>query len=145
MKHSLVSLSIIGAMAAAMAFAQTNAPGPAHFRSPVARQLMTELNLSSTQKQQAKSIFQNTRQQSQPLAQQLKQDRQSLSAAIQSANNAQIQQLSSAMGNLQGQLLAIRSNGRAKFFAMLTPDQKATATAFEQKVHEVLGGRGGRG
>ena len=142
MKHTFVSLSIAGAMAAAMAFAQTNAPAAAHFRSPISRHLMQELNLSATQKQQAKTIFQNSRQQAQPVAQQLKQDRQSLSAAIQSGNTAQIQQLSTAMGALQGQLLAIRSNGRAQFFAMLTPDQKTTATAFQQKVHEVLGGRG---
>ena len=141
MKHSFVSLSIIGAMAAVMAFAQTNAPAPAHFRSPVARQLMKELNLSATQKQQAKTIFQNTRQQAQPLAQQLKQNRQSLNAAVQSGNSAQIQQISTAMGTLQGQLLAIRSNGRAQFFALLTPDQKSTAAAFQQKAHEVLGGR----
>jgi periplasmic protein CpxP/Spy len=129
-------------MAAAMAIAQTNAPAPAPLRARVTRHLIQSLNLSATQRQQAKTIFQNTRQQSQPLAQQLKQDRQSLSAAIQAGNTAQIQQLSTSMGTLEGQVLALRSNGKAQFFALLTPDQKAQAAAFEQKAHEVLGGRG---
>jgi Spy/CpxP family protein refolding chaperone len=142
MKRSLLSLTVISVMAAAMAIAQTNAPAPAPLRARISRQLMLSLNLSATQKQQTKTIFQNARQQAQPLAQQLKQDRQSMSAAIQAGNTAQIQQLSTTMGTLQGQMLAIRSTGRAQFYALLTPDQKAQAAAFEQKAHEVLGGRG---
>jgi Spy/CpxP family protein refolding chaperone len=69
----------------------------------------------------------------QPLAQQLRQDRQSLRAAIQAGNTGQIQQLSTAMGTLQGQMIAIRSAGRAQFYALLTPDQKAKVPQFQPK------------
>ena len=95
--------------------------------------MIQALNLTAAQKQQAKSIFQNTRQQVQPLRQQLIQDRQSLKAAIQSNDTAQIQQISTAMGTLRGQVIGVRSAGRAQFYAMLTPDQKAKAAQFAPK------------
>ena len=69
----------------------------------------------------------------QPLAQQLQQERQSLKAAVQAGDNAQIQQLSTAMGALHGQMLAARSAGMAQFYALLTPDQKAKAAQLEPK------------
>ena len=143
MRRYLITATIFGAMAT-MAIAQTPAPAPAaapvHAR--VRRQLMKELALTPEQKQQAKTIMQNTRQQAQPLAQQLHQNRQALSAAVQAGDSAKIQQLSNTMGTLEGQVLAIRSAGRAQFFALLTPDQKAKAAAFQQKAHEVLGRKG---
>ena len=120
-------------MAASMAIAQTTPAAPAPARRHARREMMQALALTPAQKQQAKSIFQNTRQQVQPLAQQLQQDRQSLKAAIQSNDSAQIQQLSAAMGTLRGQMLGLRSAGRAQFFAMLTPDQKAKAAQVAPK------------
>jgi Spy/CpxP family protein refolding chaperone len=142
MKRYLVIFTALGAMAAGMALAQTSAPSPAAPKARLTKNLIQALDLSAAQKQQGKTILQNTRQQTQPLAQQLKADRQSLSAAVQSGDSAQIQQLSTAMGTLHGQVLAIRSAGKAQFYALLTPDQKAKAAAFEQKAHEVLGGKG---
>jgi len=119
-----------------MALAQTaptalTAPAPA--RAHARREMLQSLNLTAAQKQQARTIMQNTHQQVQPLAQQLRQDRQSLRAAVQAGDTAQIQQLSAAMGNLHGQMLGLRSSGRAQFFALLTPDQKARAAQFEPK------------
>ena len=90
MKRTFAKLAGLFVVAAAMAIAQTTpqaaapAATPAQVRAHRAHKMMRALDLSPQQKQQAKSIFQNTRQQAQPLAQQLKQDRQSLSAAIQS-------------------------------------------------------------
>jgi len=69
----------------------------------------------------------------QPLAQQLQQDRQQLKAAVQAGDSAQIQQLTTAMGTLQGQMLGLRSAGRAQFYALLAPEQKAKAAQFEPK------------
>jgi Spy/CpxP family protein refolding chaperone len=145
MKRYLIAATIFGAMAT-MAIAQTPAPSAAPAAAPVharvRRQMMRELALTPEQKQQAKTILQNTRQQAQPLAQQLHQNRQALTAAVQAGDSAKIQQLSNTMGSLEGQVLAIRSAGRAQFFALLTPDQKAKAAAFRQKAHEVLGRKG---
>jgi Spy/CpxP family protein refolding chaperone len=132
-----------------MAVAQTTtttAPAAAGkalaLKAKVRRQLTQALDLTGAQKQQAKAILQATRQQAQPLAQPLKQSRQSLSAAIQAGDTAGIQQISTAMGNLQGQVLAIRPAGKAQLYALLTPEQKAKAMEFQQKVQQVLGVKG---
>jgi len=105
------------------------APARAHSR----REMLQSLDLTIAQKQQAKTIFRNTRRTVQPLAQQLQQDRQSLQAAVQPGDTAQIQQLSAAMGTLHGQMLGARSVGMAQFYALLTPDQKAKAAQFNPK------------
>jgi Spy/CpxP family protein refolding chaperone len=148
MKRLLTALAAIGAMAAILAIAQTTTTAPAAagkalaLKAHVQRQLIQALDLTAAQKQQAKAILQATRQQAQPLAQQLKQSRQSLSAAIEAGDTTKIQQISTAMGTLQGQVLAIRSAGKAQFYALLTPDQKTKAVEFQQKVQQVLGVKG---
>lgn len=124
MKHSLVTLTVLGAMAASMAIAQTAPAAREHARHS-RKEMMQTLDLTAAQRQQARTIFQNTRQQVQPLQTQLQQDRQSLRAAIRADDTGQIQQLSTAMGTLRGQVIGLRAAGRAQFVAMLTPDQKA--------------------
>jgi Spy/CpxP family protein refolding chaperone len=135
-------------MAAATAVAQTTTsaqavpPAPAPAKAHLRKQLIQSLDLTAAQKQQARTIFRDTRQRAQPLAEQLKLDRQSLQAAIQAGDAAQIQQLSREMGTLHGQVLGIRSAGMAQFYALLTPDQKTKAAQFEQKAPEGPGGKG---
>jgi len=119
-------------MAASMAIAQTAPAAQAPARHS-RREMMQALDLTPAQRQQAKSIFQNTHQQVQPLVQQLRQDRQSLATAIRADDTTQIQQLSTAMGTLRGQVIAARSAGRAQFLALLTPDQKAKAAQIAPK------------
>lgn len=133
MKRYLVTLTVLGTMSATMALAQTTPAAQAPARANLRRQMIQALDLTAAQKQQARTIFQNTRQQAQPLAQQLRQDRQSLKAAVQAGDTAQIRQLSMAMGTLHGQVLSLRSAGMAQFYALLTPDQKTKAAQFEQK------------
>jgi Spy/CpxP family protein refolding chaperone len=94
---------------------------------------MQALNLTDSQKQQAKAIFQQTRETTKPIADQLKQNHEALTAAIKANNVAQIDSLSAQQGTLRGQLLAARSEGRAKFYALLTPDQKAKADQMHQQ------------
>jgi Spy/CpxP family protein refolding chaperone len=149
MKRHLARLTVLGAMAAAMALAQTAPEAPAakapeapSARAPAAqapararsrKEMLQSLDLTVAQKQQARTIFRTTRRTVQPLAQQLQQDRQSLQAAVQAGDTAQIQQLSTAMGTLHGQMLGARSAGMAQFYALLTPDQKAKAAQFDPK------------
>jgi len=147
MKRYLVTLTAIGAMAATLTIAQTTstttAPSaPVPVKTHLQRQLIKALDLTAAQKQQARTILQATRQQAQPLAAQIKLDRESLTAAIQAGDTAKIQQISTAMGTLQGQVLAIRSAGKAQFYALLTPDQKTKAVEFEQKARDVPGAKG---
>jgi protein CpxP len=150
MKRYLTILIAIVATAGSMAFAQTTTatatPAPAGkaatMKQRLQRRMIKALDLTDAQKQQAKTIRQNTRQQVEPLALQLKQDRQTLNAAVQAGDTTKIQQLSTQLGTLQGQALALRAGGRAQFFALLTPDQKTKAAEFQQKVKQVLGGKG---
>jgi Spy/CpxP family protein refolding chaperone len=132
MKRIWISILALCALLASTAAAQTPA-------KKIRKQLLQSLDLTAAQKQQAKTITQNTKQQVQPLAAQIKQNRASLEAAIKAGDSAQIQQLSTSMGSLRGQVLALRSTGRSQFYALLTADQKAKASAFEQKARDVLG------
>ncbi len=140
-----MTLASIGALAAGMAFAQAPAapaapaqpakPGVAR-RLNLRRRMTKRLNLTDAQKQQAKTIFQQAKQSAQPVRDQLKQDRQALTAAVENNDTVKIGQLSTTIGSLQGQLVSIRSSAMAKFFATLTPDQKAKAEQMRQSIRQ---------
>lgn len=139
MKHNLMKFATIAAMTAGMALAQqapANAPAPA--KTPVHRpfarmhqNMMKALNLTDAQKQQAKTIFQETREKTKPVRAELRQNRQALRDAIKADNKADIQKLSKTDGELMGRLLTARNEAKAKFYSLLTPEQRATA----QKLH----------
>ena len=118
--------------------------GVQEVRAQVRKRLVNALDLTADQKQQAKTIMQGARQTAQPLAQQLKQDREALAEAIQAGDSAKIQQLSTEMGSVRGRVLAIRSDAIPRFYATLTPDQKAKAAEFLQRARQVLGKQAGR-
>ena len=145
MKKILIGIAAIGVLAAGFAIAQTTATPQARaakgkgVRALVRKRMLKALNLTDTQTQQAKTILQSARQTAQPLAQQLKQDRAALTAAIEAGDSAKIQQLSTDMGSLRGNVLAVRSQALSKFYALLTPDQKTKAEEFRQH-HAGLGG-----
>jgi Spy/CpxP family protein refolding chaperone len=105
-------------LSAVLAFAQAPAKKVQH-------RAMKALNLSAAQKQQAKSIFHQTKQNLQPLRQQLKQNHEAMRAAIQANNTAEIQRLAGLQGNLQSQVISNRAQAMAKFYATLTPEQAA--------------------
>ena len=148
MKRILIGIAAVGALAAGLAIAQTTAAPQAGaargkgVRAMVQKRMLKALNLTDTQKQQAKTILQSARQTAQPLAQQLKQDRAALTAAVEAGDSAKIQELSTEMGSLRGNVLGVRSLAMAKFYALLTPDQKTKAEEFRQKAQQVLGGNG---
>jgi len=149
MKRQLMAIAAMAALGAAMIVAQTTATaqkgaGKANrVRALVRKRLVNALDLTAEQKQQARIVMQGARQAAQPLAQQLKQDREALAAAIQAGDSARIQQLSTDMGSLRGRVLAIRSDAMSRFYAMLTPDQKAKAAQFQQRARQVLGKQAG--
>jgi Spy/CpxP family protein refolding chaperone len=66
----------------------------------------------------------------------LKANREALAAAVKANDVAQIHSLSAQRGNLQGQLLGIRSEARAKVYATLTPEQKAKADQIRERVKQ---------
>ncbi len=132
MKNPVSKTILGGLLAATLVLAQTPAPAAA----PVAKgrpgvgRLVRQLNLTPDQKTQAKAIFEAGRTDAKPVAFQLKQAREALANAVKSgAPDAQIDQLSTAVGPLASQLAAIRAKTLAKFYAILTPDQKDKASA----------------
>ena len=92
---------------------------------------MQALNLTDAQKQQAKTIFQETRERTKPIRAELRQNREALNAAIKADNRSEIQKLSKANGELVGRMMVAHNEAKAKFYSMLTPEQRATA----QKLH----------
>jgi protein CpxP len=146
MKRNLTIFGAVAALAAGMLFAQTQT-APQH-RGPgrafAHQRMMQSLNLTDAQKAQAKTIFDQARQSAQPLRTQLQQNRQALNAAAKAGNSASIQQLSNDEGRLLGQLIAIRTEAKAKFYAILTPAQRAQADQLQQKRQERMQQRFGK-
>ena len=134
MKKTLTTLAA-AAMAAGLAFAQAPAAAPtptapAHkrpLRAMARHRAIQALNLTDAQKQQAKTIFQQSRATTQPIREQLKQNREALASAVKANDTNQIQQLAQAQGTLMGQVAAARARARAQFYQILTPDQRAKA------------------
>ena len=146
MKTYLTRFATVAALAAGMAFAQAPAPatpqpaagkGAMKPRGMLRHRMLKALNLTAAQRQQAKAIFQQTKQNVQPVAQQAKQNREALAAAVKANDTTQIQHLAAQQGTLQGQLLAMRSESMAKFYATLTPDQRTKAEQFQQKMRQL--------
>jgi Spy/CpxP family protein refolding chaperone len=135
MKPHLFQFAAVTALAAGMALPQAPATGtrPAPQRVPFAHpvfgheQMMQALNLTTVQQQQANTIFGDARQKAEPIRQEMRQNREALHAAVKVNNTSQIERLSSHQGELQGKALAIRSEAMAKFYAILTPEQRTKA------------------
>ena len=143
MKWHLFQFAAVTALAAGMALAQAPATGTqpapqkAPFRHPMfghADEMMQDLNLSTAQKQQAKTIFGDARQKAEPIRQEMRQNREALYAAVKANDTSQIERLSSHQGELQGKALAIRSEAKAKFYAILTPEQRTKADQMHQQM-----------
>src|SRR5438105_4914658 len=122
MKHVSLRFAAAVALAAGLALAQTPSPAPqpaaqgrhGQLRMRLGR-VLRALNLTDTQRQQAKAIFQQARQTAQPVRQQLQQNRQLLSDAVKNGKtDVEIQQLSAQQGELLGQNLAIRTQAWAR-------------------------------
>ena len=96
------------------------------------------LNLTDAQKAQAKTIFGQARETAKPVRDQLKGNRQALTAAVKSDNRSDIERLSTARGRLMGKMVAIRTEASAKFYQMLTPDQRAKADQLHAQFRERL-------
>jgi Spy/CpxP family protein refolding chaperone len=79
---NLFKLGLIAAIAAGMAVAQPAVPARGPGRQMVRQRMMKALDLTDSQKEQARQIFQQARKTAQPVAKQLKDNRQALQAAF---------------------------------------------------------------
>lgn len=151
MKRNLLRFATIAAMGGAMAFAQAPAapatpaqPGagtPGVHRSFERGQAMRErwmqqLNLSPAQRQQARTIFGQSREATKPLRQELRVNSDNLHAAMKTGDSAKIRQFSTQQGNLLGQMIDARTQAMSKFYAILTPAQRAKADQLHQQMRQ---------
>lgn len=84
------------------------------------------LNLTDAQKQQANTIFTAANTAATTAAGQMTAARDALKNAIKAnAADAELDRLSAAVGAVEGQVTAIRAKASAKFYALLTAEQKA--------------------
>ena len=130
MNHPLLNAAAVAALAAGMALGQSQ-DQPA--RTPHARagagammgRFGADLNLTDAQKQQAQSIFSAGRQSAQSLDAQVRQSREALAAAVKAgASDAEIDKLSNQLAPLLAQSTASHAKTFAKFYAILTQEQK---------------------
>ncbi len=158
MKSTFVRFAGVAALASGMLMAQNPAP-PAEGQPPAQHRqwnrgqshrgqgfdkMAQKLNLTDSQKAQARSIMDSARTSAKPIAQQLRQEKTALHDAVKAGKpDADIDQLSSQVGNLEGQLTAIRTKAFAKVYALLTPEQRTQADQMHQQRRGMF--KGGRG
>lgn len=153
MKWHLLQFAAVTALATGTVLAQAPATGaqPVPQKVPFAHpmfghgQMMQALNLTPAQKQQADTIFNDAKQKAGPVRQEMRQNREALHAAVKANNTSQIEKLATRQGELQGKALAIRSGAMAKFYTMLTPEQRTKAddmmSRMRQRMEERMRGR----
>jgi Spy/CpxP family protein refolding chaperone len=152
MKHSILNATAVTALAAAMAFGQ-NAPAdpPAHQgrggRGAMMGRFGADLNLTDAQKQQMQSIFSASRESARALNTQLKQNRDALAAAVKAgASDAEIDRLSGSLAPLLAQSTANHAKTFAKFYSILTQEQKdKIGDRFNGMMFGMQGGPRGQG
>ena len=87
--------------------------------------LVGYLALSDTQKTQAEAIFDAAQTTAETPRGQLTSARDALKAAVKAnQSDAQLDQLAAAVGTIEGRLEGINAKASAKFYALLTADQK---------------------
>jgi len=84
------------------------------------------LSLTDAQKTQAKTIFDAAEAATETARGQSDVARTALNTAVKAnASDAELDRLSAAIGVIQGQITAINAKAQAKFYALLTAEQKA--------------------
>ena len=143
MQCNLIRFATAAAIAAGLAFAQTPArppqppaehrmAGPGEFHE----RMMQQLNLSETQKQEAKAIFEQARTAAKPVREELMQNREALHAAIKANDTARIHTLAAKQGDLRAKIVEIRADAMAKFYTKLTPEQRTKADQLHQEMRQ---------
>ena len=153
MRYSFTKYLVAATFAAGILFAQSPASGPqpGAVNTPESRpgssmrghfdmdRVAQALNLTDAQKAQAQTIFQQAKMSAEPIRQELRQNRERLSAAAKMSNNeADIQKLATEQGRLLGKLIAIHTQARAKFYQMLTPEQRVKDDQLHQQMREKM-------
>jgi Spy/CpxP family protein refolding chaperone len=101
-------------------------PDPATLVANQVARLTSLLSLTTEQQAQATTIFTNAANAISPLQTTIRTDYISLQAAVKSNATSTIDQLSSTIGSLYGQIVDIQNKADAAFYAILTSSQQTT-------------------
>jgi Spy/CpxP family protein refolding chaperone len=153
MRHSFLKSAGLAALTAGIVLAQgavgsnsqPGAPNVQEGRRNLTghlERMAQALNLTNTQKDQARVIFQQARQSAEPIRQELRLNREKLTAAAKADKSAgEIQKLAAEQGRLIGQLVAIRTEASAKFYQILTPEQRVKADQMHEEFKQRMRSR----
>lgn len=146
MKSPIVLMSVL---TAGMLAAQTAPPpaassahsNPAQHERWAARRarfarLTAGLNLTADQQKQVHEIFSQSRTEMKTLMPKFREDRAALAGAVKSDSEQQIDKVAQQDAQLRAQMEAIHAKTLAKFYSILTPDQKAKV---DQRMNRMLG------
>jgi Spy/CpxP family protein refolding chaperone len=97
--------------------------------------LTKELGLTPAQQQQATTIFTGAMASQKSFHDQMRAAHDSLKAAVQKNDSAGIDQASSTIGSLTGQLTSAHAKAQAAFYQILTPDQQSKLKESEGHDH----------
>jgi Spy/CpxP family protein refolding chaperone len=104
--------------------------------------LAQNLNLTASQKDEARAIFDHAKRSAQPVLGDLRQNRMALTAAAKGgASAADIQRLAGDHGHLLGELVAIRTQASADFYRMLSPEQRLKADQMQAQARQRMRAR----
>jgi Spy/CpxP family protein refolding chaperone len=125
----------LSAVMAIPAFTQTTPtpPTPSEMAKHQVKLLTTLLSLSSTQQQQATTIYTNAATAEQAALGNGKALHESLRSAIKNNDATAIDQVSSTMGQSAAQLTSIKAKADAAFYQILTPEQQGKVSELESQ------------
>lgn len=134
MKNSLIKLAAaLVAMTSLSAFAQKPLPpDPAQMVQRHVNFLTKHLGLSSTQQQQATTIYTNAMSGQKTMHDQMRVANQALQAAVTKGDNAGIEQAAGNIGNLTAQMTSAHAKADAQFFQTLNNDQQTKFTDMQR-------------
>jgi len=112
------------------------------FMHPYSEQMAQALSLTASQKEQARMIFKHAQQSAQPIQQEVRQNREKLVAAAKAGKGeGDIEKLADDQGRLLGKLIAIRTEASAKFYQILTPEQRFKADQMDEQFRQKVRSR----
>lgn len=144
MEQSFLRHAVLAAIAAGIVFAQapTDNSQPRATAPPQGGQDVTNrhlerlaqiFDLTHPQKESARTIFKQAELSAQPVRQESQQNLDKLAGAAKAGMESDIRKLAEEQGRLLGQLLAIRTVAWAKFYQMLTPEQRGKGDQLNER------------
>ena len=146
MKKTINTFLWTSALATSLLFAQGRGtpPDPATMAQHRVEFLTNLLTLTTTQQQEATTIFTNAATAEAAVRTNLKTAHDNLKAAIQKNDTAAIDQIALTIGNLTAQSTSIDAKANAAFYQILTPDQQTKFNQSHGGFGPGPGGFGGR-